>query len=564
MKYFMNRYSLAILIAIAALAGCQKPQYVEPTFKGQGILSLTGYFTFGQYEDLELTKLIVEDPEQDVFVLPVPFYYPAHTDLTTTKYMSSVKVVAGLANNCRIEPPLTILDLNLENEFTFYDAQGNSKPIIITGERVRSSEAKIESFKIKNGSLPTITGFVNNDKREIYLFTTDDLNGYYADATVSAHSSILPGQLNITKDYNQDQKFVIVADDGTEWTYTVMKKYPTKLPYGIRDASVTSLFHINPVKMLGFPGFKEPVYPSMGYADESLVISFADGSKPVCIDPNTGIKKGELNVGNVDPASVTSDEGGNLLLTTYAPAAETCEIYRTKSVTAAPELFFSFKNETDVPVGYHVKVHGNIDNNAVILLTHEGVAGVTETSKITRINVEGGVVASTTLVDLSSIGCSWADAPQSTPKAVAAGPGADAGIFVSYYSDNTLYHIDNTLSKTASMPFIQLGVTTNNNTGTLDSKTFNNAVYVAQISGTYFSYALPALFVFDVTNPSSIVNAKPMLANDSLSRYEETAEGWSASDILIAQSSDGFKVYIFYYDHNSSILGAYSADCISL
>lgn len=560
-EVFMKRYCLIILTVFAILSGCQKPQYVESTFEGQGITSLIGYFTSGPYEDLKLTELKVTDPEADRFVLPVPYYYPESSDQTTTKYMSSVRVKAKLANNCRIDPPLTVLDLNLENQFTFTDAQGNSRPIIITGKRVQSSVAKIMTFKVKKGVM-TIEGFVNEDKKEIYLFTTDDLSGYSAEATISAHSTI--SGLNITRDYNVNQEVVVVADDGTEWTYTVMKKYPTKLPYGIRDSSVVELYHLNPVKLLGFPGFKEHVYPSMGYVDGNLVVSFANGSVPVYLDALTGVKKGEINVGSVNPASITSDEGGNLLLITYAPAAETCEIYRTRSVTEAPKLFYSFKNETDVPVGYHVKVHGNIDDNAVIVLTHEGIAGVTETSKITMIDVHGGVVTSATIVDLASTGSSWAQAPNNTPKVCAAGPDASAGIFVSYYSDNTLYHIDNALKKTSSMPFIQLGVTTNNNTGTLDVKTYNNAVFLAQISGTYFSYALPALFVFDVTNPSSISNATPMLANDGLARFEETAEGWAASDVLISPSSDGFKVFIFYYDHNSSILGAYSADCISL
>ena len=559
---FMKKYCLAILMVLACIAGCQKPQYVEPTFEGQGITSFTCYFAYGPYEGLELAKLVVTDPETDRFVIPVPYYYPESSDLTTTLYMTKVKVTASLANNCKIEPPITILDLTAENHFTYTDAQGNSKPIVITGKRVKSSVAKIMTFTIKKGAMK-ITGFVNEDKKEIYLFTTDDLQGYTAEATVSPHSSVKT-QLGQAKDYNDPQQVVIVADDGTEWTYEVIKKYPTKLPYGIREASVTSLYHINPVKLLGFPGFSEHVYPSMGYIDGNLVVSFADGSKPVYLDALTGNKLGEINTGSVNPASIASDETGNLLLITYAEAKADCNIYRTRSVTDAPELFYTFNNNTDVPTGYHVKVHGSIDGNAVIVLTHEGVVGVTETSRVTLVTVQGGEPVDVQMLDLASTGCSWAQAPSNTPKVCAAGPDPDAGLFVSYYSANTLYHIDKTLAKTASMPFIELGVTTNNNTGTLDVKSFNNAVYLAEISGTYFKYALPSLYVFDVTNPSLIVNAKPMLANDGLSRFEETPDGWAASDILIAPSADGFKVFIFYYDHNSSILGAYSADCISI
>ena len=95
-----------------------------------------------------------------------------------------------------------------------------------------------------------------------------------------------------------------------------------------------------------------------------------------------------------------------------------CNIYKTKSVSQAPVLFHSFENATDVPVGYHVKVHGNIDADAVIIITHEGVAGVTETSKYTRIVIKGGVVESTETVDLAGLGLSWGAAPTNTAKIV--------------------------------------------------------------------------------------------------------------------------------------------------
>ena len=144
----MKRIYIVFLFVLAALSGCQKPQYVEPTLERQGITSLTAYFTMGDYEGLELAKLTVQDPEADRFVIEVPYYYPITSDNSTKKYMSSLRIKAQLANNCKIDPPLTILDLNLENEFTFTDAQGNSRPIIITGKRVKSSECKVMTFRL--------------------------------------------------------------------------------------------------------------------------------------------------------------------------------------------------------------------------------------------------------------------------------------------------------------------------------------------------------------------------------------------------------------------------------
>ena len=36
----------------------------------------------------------------------------------------------------------------------------------------------------------------------------------------------------------------------------------------------------------------------------------------------------------------------------------------------------------------------------------------------------------------------------------------------------------------------------------------------------------------------------------------------ASGDVVLAPSADGFMLYVYYYDHNSQVLGGYSADCI--
>lgn len=560
----MKKIFLLTVSALALISSCQKPEYVEPTVERQGITSLTAYFTSGKFVDQQLARLEISDPDAERYEIPIPWFFPEESDDVTTIHMTRVRVRAELANNCSIDPPLTILDLTQEHKFTYTNAQGESRQIIITGKRVKSSNAKAMSFKLVEPYM--IEGFINDEAKEIYLFTTDDLNGFSATAVASAHASVKE-DLTVKKNYNEDQVVTMVAHDGTEHEYKIMKKYPTKIPYGFRQESVRQLFNFEPVSRLGFPAYTTTVNPSLAYADNSLIVSFGDGSSPMVLDALTGVKKGELNAGFA-VGSVTNDEGGNILITTHAEGAQTCSIYRTKTVSGKPELFHSFENATDVPVGFNVKVHGNIDTDAVITLTHEGIAGVTETSKYTKVVVSGGAVVSTETVDLAGLGLSWGAAPTNTAKVVAASAKPEDGVMLCYYSRNIISYINGNGSIAAELdlagePFSANG---NYNTNIMEAKSYNNATYAIHLITSHFPMwgVGPKLNVFDISSPTSIKDGTPVLSNNNIEWYQTAASGCAAADVVAGASADGFKIYIFYYDHNCGVIGGYVADCIDI
>ena len=122
-------------MAALIFAACE-PQYVLPTTEREGFTSISAYFTSGEYNNLELARLEVTGDmlREGRLVIKVPYYYPESSDKATTKYLGNLRMKAELDKNCRIYPPLTILDLNLENEFTYTDAKGNAYPIVITGK----------------------------------------------------------------------------------------------------------------------------------------------------------------------------------------------------------------------------------------------------------------------------------------------------------------------------------------------------------------------------------------------------------------------------------------------
>ena len=115
----MKKSIIIAALSCLFLPACQKPEFVEPTVQRQSITSISAFFTDGPYNGLLLGRLEVSDPDADRFVIPIPYYYPEESDDQTTMYMAKVRVKAELANDCKIDPPLSVMSLYDENEFVF-------------------------------------------------------------------------------------------------------------------------------------------------------------------------------------------------------------------------------------------------------------------------------------------------------------------------------------------------------------------------------------------------------------------------------------------------------------
>ena len=567
MEIIINRIEMKkiyFIIAFAVLAlvsACQKPDFVEPTAERQGITSLEAYFTFGKFVDKLMARYVIEDDNTDYYEIPIPWFYPEESEDATLIYMTSVRVRAELADNCKIDPPLTILDLTLENKFTYTNAQGESKPIIITGKRTKSSRCDLLNFSLKEPY--ALEGFVNNDTREIYLFSVDDLSNYTAEAIPCAHASIKE-DLSIPRNYNETQVVTVVAHDGvTETEYTITKKIPTKIPYGFNEKSVKHLFNIDPVTRLDFPMYTEKVYPSMAYSKGYLVVSLGNGTTPIYMNGQTGEKLGQINLGSAVADGITSDDAGNIIIANCAEAGGVVNIYKAASVTDAPVLVYSYTNTTDVPVGHNIRIIGDINSEASIVLTHEGVEGIKEDSRFSYLTVSGGEVTAEEVIDMYGAGISWAQAPTNTAKVVPVSTNIADGVIETHYSQNTLNYFKN--NKIAA----QSAMTSNGNynSNCLDTKHFNNATYCAYLITSHFPMwgVGPILSIFDITSPASIADLKPVLTTgSSIEWYQTAAAGVAAADVVIGIAPDGYKMYIYYFDHNCGVIGGYSVDCVNI
>ena len=575
--------TLFILLALVFAAACHEPEYVMPTADRQGITSLTAYFTSGKYVDQEMGRLEVNDPNLDRYVIPIPWFFPESSDDITTPYMLKVRVMATLQANCKLDPPLSILDLTEENHFTYTDATGAKRDIIITGERVKSNKCEIISFALTQPAI--LNGMVDKAGKTVSLITAKDLSVAQATAIVSPHATISPDPAEV-RNYNGDDGVVytVTAHDGvTKAEYTVVKNIPEKIDYGVNTSSAETLFNMDPSTGMGLPGYKAVANVSMGVIDSDLIVNMGDGSTPRYYNKIIGTYGGEIKIGSAVPTgAIASDEKDHLLICNLAEAGQQFTIWKTSSVKEAPVELVSFVNDQDIQLGLEMKVIGDIENEASISITYPGLAGVTTSGRFQSIHIVGGAVVSNELKDVSATGFMWGSGAAQSTCFPAGSAQNDAGWYSCKYSENELtwFKPDLSIGKTLNgygdgSDEVDGGgtyVDSNTSPNNLDSKTFNNARFLALFVSNHFPkwWPGPQLYVYDITsglqgdniwNSPSLVFSKPYMYNLQYNTGAQDGNG-ACGDVILAPSADGYILYIYYYDHYSQMLGGYSLDCI--
>lgn len=574
----MRKISVTVLIGVACclLWSCHEPEYVAPTAMRQGITSLTAFFADGPYAEKEWGRLEIDDPDQSEFVIPLSYYYPADSEEKAGKYQIAVRVKASIGDNCKIDPPLGILDLTDENEFDFTGPDGTTRKITITGKLVKSSVCRILSFRTADGTV----GVVDEPGLKVWLPTDNDLSNVTAQAVISSHTSISPDPASAAN-YNSGTEFTITSEDGeTKVTYTVVRGYPPTLDYGYSTASMEQMFNIEP-RAIGLPDIAEPVNVSMAVLDGMLVVNFATGDAPRYYHQVTGASVGSLPLGDAVPTgSIASDEGGNMLLCNLAQPTETFSIWKTSSLSAAPALFHSFVNDQDVPVGGAMKVIGNLDTEAVITVVYDGIPGVTSSGRFRAIHVVGGAIVDDQIINLLGSGLSWGGGAANGTCVAAASPTMNDGWYTCYYSDNRLYWVKKDLSIGSSLNGMgpnneQMYLNGNVDANNLDSKRFNNASYMVLFASTHFPswWPGPQLYVYDISSftlPGTNVWDSTALTfsidNNNMYNLQHekgaTTEYTASGDVILAPSPDGYKLYLYCYDHYAQMLIGFSVDCL--
>lgn len=571
------------ILALMAATACHKPEYVEPTVKRQGITSISAIIPSGQYADQVLTKLVVDEESflSGNFVLEVPYYFPETSEDQSVKYMTALRVQAELQPNYRISPALGMLDMTEPHEYTLTSPDGSTRTITISAKRVKPKACSLLSFLVED---VMVSGVIYEEKKEILIPYLDDLSSVSVSGQVSSHATI--SKISGAK-YEEGGKYsmndgatvTVLAANGTNYqTYTVRKGIPELLEQGLRVSSISNLFNIDPVSMCGLPSYDVESFVSLAGLGSNIVVSTGTGN-PVYLNCYTGQKIGELNLGGIAADAITNDEAGHMLICNFAQggaSAETVNIYKMASITDAPALVYSFVNPVTEPIGHRIKVLGNIESNAVIVLTAEGIQGVTTTAKAVVLNVSAGAVTKVYSVDFADLGFGWGSAPVHFATIIPASmtPELD-GWFLDYYEGNSdpaaeaagdesyiLHYVD---GKHKDNQAALIGNWANN-PNCLDIKTFNHSRYMTLFVVSHFPQwgAGPRLYLFDVNDPSS---ASLVLGNTAIEWYQKgsyASDLGASGDVVIMTTPDGYRMYVYYYDHHAQAIGAYVADCFKI
>lgn len=583
MEIVMKKIILYILAILGlTVTSCHKPEFIESDANRQGVSSLTAIITTGKYENMELVKFPLSEEmyNSDTWTIELPWYYPETSNDETMAFLTSLKIQAEILPNFRLSPGLGILDLTEDNAFTLTDPSGKSRRIIIKGERVHSSKASIISFSIDN---MVINGIVYEKKKEILIPYTGDLSGSVISAQVSAHSTLTHiGEYRYVQGnkYNiaDGTKIKVLADDKKTVTeYTLKQGEPETIDYGINTQSVRPLFAIDPTTLYGFPAYTEQSFVSLASTDGYLVVCLGNGKVPVIMNRFSGEKKGEIVLGEAVADVISNDEKENLLIANKAKGgadAEKVNIYRTRSVKTAPSLFYSFTNPASEPIGHRMKVLGDIDKNAVIVFTAEGIDGVTTTAKSVVLTVKDGNVSKVDVKDFSACVAGWGSAPVAHATVVPASPNPETdGYFLDYYDGNVdpatpsdqenylLHYID---GKGKDNWIAHVG-NWGNNPNCLDIKTFNGARYMAHFVVSHFPQwgISPRIYLYEVTEPSS---ASLVFSNKVIKSHQvgNNSGVGAAGDVTLCPTADGYRIYVYFYDYHCQTIGAYVADCIKI
>ena len=556
-----NNLLYIIATSLVVLSGCQSPEdIILPTDK-QGLSRLVAKITTGEYAEKTAVEYVITDPNASTYIIPVPWFYPEDSNNETTAYMTAMKVEANLDNNFSISPSLSIIDLTKDNHFTITKADGSKRSVIIKGERTKSSACNVISFSLKDKD---VTGIIDDAAGTISLISIDDLSNSLADYELSPHAlSISPDPAVTPLNFNNNVELTVTAHNGTSTKkYTVKKEIPNKISAGYRKGSGESVYALD-LTAYGFSMTKSS-NPSIAALGSHLVVNLGDGSTPIYLNRSTGAKLGSINIGSASAnGSITGDVYGNMLIANNAGAGSTLNVYKTKSVTAAPTLFFSMSNTTGFTIGSKMSVQGNLDTDAIIVATCEN------SSSFVRWIVSGGVAGAAQVISISDIG-TWGGA-DNAPRFTYASTNLADGYYIGHYAGGggNIYYVDGTTNTVIR----QLAGTGDwaRGIGMFDIKVFNNTRYMMAYNMGFFpQWALGGqIYMYDVTNPGLVtgsVTDSPALTFklENVTSYNggATPSEPRTADILLYPSADGYIMNMYYIDNASGVLGCYKFDCI--
>ncbi|MGM9787747.1 MAG: DUF5018 domain-containing protein [Candidatus Cryptobacteroides sp.] len=393
MKKIFQYIALAALILGAS--ACQQPEYKIPEKASNAITSFKAYFIGDNSEQNEFSSEI--DYENHVITVVFPYTYPANTIYNLEEAdLRKVKVVAGLNDNCRIDPPIKVMDLSVDNTITVINERKEAVDYVVRGEIRKSNKCFVEEFKLLTDNL---TGVINDTDGTISIVSGGGLSSQLAEVKLSFGATII-GDVNPTTtefDYSSDVTFTVQAQNGvTTKDYTVKIQLPATLEKGMRPGSAKMLWDIKlketyslttPLMMTSMAVIKDYIVLNTR-AEDLLVINRKDGSKVGTI---------ELPFkGSTTNFKITGDSSDNILV--CGISSTEAKVYRIKGINGTPEEYINYTETGGKSYGRGISVVGSLDGDAIITMPR-----YQDTWSFLRWTVTGGVLNPTP--ELVNIDC---------------------------------------------------------------------------------------------------------------------------------------------------------------
>lgn len=548
-----NKYLSIVLVFLTILSGCHKPDELLPSVAREGINSVTATFLDGTGK---FTGYITEGSNE--IVIPIPYYFPeSSNNQVTAEQISKMRIVANLDDNVMVTPSLLYLDLTKNNVVTITDQLKAKKEFIIKGEIRKSAECLIKEF-----SLPSLglSGVINETAKTISLITIGDVEPALANISLSYHATVSPDPTTAVLDYNNEAKLTVTAHDGvSKSVYTIIKEVPEKINYGFSKGSEKELWANDMLTKYGIVNIKDANY-TLAAMGTHLILS--NGTEQYYFNSTSGEKLGTITGSmNLAGGAITSDKTGNMLLCNVAAKNTDFVIYKTNSVTKAPEVFIRWKYTLGVgaKMGAKINVTGDLNGNAIITVPTWAYAKPATHSEFIRWKVTNGVAEAPEAIVVSNVS-KWASGAVDL---IYGSTDINSNYFVTSYSGNKLDAVNGaTNTGIARLETSTWGA--NSNFNCVDFVEFNKAKYVATYGGMHFTYSQCVGYMYDVSSLDQFTG----LLNNSPSKVFVTNQHvfgnpiFASGDILMIPSPDGYKLRLYYTDANCRSLVAWEFDCI--
>ena len=510
----MKNKIFLFVVLLSVLSGCHKPEELVSTDVRQGINSVSAQFTVGEFKDDANAKfrILITDPTQEEIKVLIPWNYPEDSNNDTE--ITKMKITANLDDNSKIEPGLGVMDLTKKNYITVTNVDGTKKGYYITGERRKSNKCAITNFTLSN---PALTGVIDEDKKIISLISIDNLGTSTALGSISSHATISPDP-SLARSYATDVIYTVTAQDGvTKAIYTVKKTIPAKINYGFRKGSEKELWANDISIKYGITNVAGSNY-TVAAIGNNLILS--NSVEQFYFNSTTGEKLGTITGSrNLSGGAITSDKAGNMLLCNVAAKNAVFTVYKTNSVTKAPEVYinWTYTSGVGVKMGAKINVQGDLNGNAIITVPTWAWASPATHSEFIRWVVTNGVVGNPEAITVSNV-VKWSSG--NTDLVYASANTNDNYFVTSYGGTGNKLDAVNGATNTGVARLATSTWGANSNFNCVDAVEFNKAKYVAVYGGMHFTYSQCLGYMFDATSLTQFTGT----LNDSPARVFTTNE----------------------------------------